>query len=255
MPIRAQSQFAAPLLKPMIEHNNTIVIVTARMSAHGLPGLPMADVAGQPLLIRACRAAASANLGQVLVATPDMPIAEAMRAVGLDAMMSRPRHQGPVILAAEALSLRDPDNRFTHVLLLDVASATGFDHLTLRRSLAGLTNDTVDMVATANLQANASDIALSALGADREVALLRGVETAESPRDGWQLQPLLSFRRSALDRLAAALAVASNPRPHDLAVARDAGLRVAVVQSDRPAKVIDSMPALEALRMEMKDKA
>jgi 3-deoxy-manno-octulosonate cytidylyltransferase (CMP-KDO synthetase) len=254
MPIRAQSQFAAPPHKPMIEHHNTIVIITARMSAHGLPGLPMADVAGQPLVIRACRAAAAANPGHVLVATPDMPIAEALRASGGDAMMSRPRTPGHVNLAADTLALRDPDGRFTHVLLLDVASATGFDDLALRRSLAGLTNDTVDVVATAHWQEQARDIAISALGADREVAMLRGIEIVEDGRAGWQIQPVLSFRRVALDRLAAVLDKSTSPTPHSLVVALDAGLKVAVVQSDRPAMVVDSMPALEALRVEMKDK-
>ena len=73
-------QFAAPSLKPMIENQNTIVVIPARMASTRLPGKPLADIHGLPMIVHVWKRAVEANVGQVLVAAAEVEIAEVGRA-------------------------------------------------------------------------------------------------------------------------------------------------------------------------------
>ena len=55
----------------MIELQNTIVVIPARMASTRLPGKPMADIHGIPLIVHVWRRAVEANVVQVLVAAAE----------------------------------------------------------------------------------------------------------------------------------------------------------------------------------------
>ncbi|MFC7396687.1 3-deoxy-manno-octulosonate cytidylyltransferase [Chelatococcus sp. GCM10030263] len=89
---------------------NPIVVIPARRAASRLPGKPLADIAGEPMIVHVWRRAMEADVGRVLVATDDAEIMEAVRAVGGEAVMTRDDHPSGSDRVFEAMSLLDPDS-------------------------------------------------------------------------------------------------------------------------------------------------
>jgi len=69
---------------------NPIVVIPARMASTRLPGKPLADIAGVPMIVRVWRQAAAAGVGPVVVAAAEREIAEAVEAAGGRAVMTAP---------------------------------------------------------------------------------------------------------------------------------------------------------------------
>jgi 3-deoxy-manno-octulosonate cytidylyltransferase (CMP-KDO synthetase) len=68
------------------------VVIPARYASTRLPGKPLADIAGQPMIVRVAAAARRARNDGVWVATDDERIAAAVRQHGFDAVMTRANH-------------------------------------------------------------------------------------------------------------------------------------------------------------------
>ena len=96
----------------------TLVVIPARMASTRLPGKPLADIAGVPMIVHVWRRAMEANLGRVIVATDSGDIADAVAAVGGEAVMTRAGHPSGSDRIYEALSQIDPDERLEFVINL-----------------------------------------------------------------------------------------------------------------------------------------
>jgi len=86
------------------------VLVPARYASTRFPGKPLADVAGKPMVVRVCERARESGASPVCVATDDARIAEAVRAHGFEARMTRTEHASGterIAEAAAALGLAD----------------------------------------------------------------------------------------------------------------------------------------------------
>jgi CMP-2-keto-3-deoxyoctulosonic acid synthetase len=127
----------------MIEFNNTIVVIPSRMASVRLPGKPLADIHGIPMIVHVWKRAVEANVGKVLVAAAENEIADAIRSHGGDALATDPALRSGSDRVAAALKLRDPQGKFTAVVNLQGDLPT-IDPLAIQRCLAGLTNETVD---------------------------------------------------------------------------------------------------------------
>lgn len=68
------------------------VIIPARMASTRLPGKPLADIGGKPMVVRVAERAALSQAGQVIVATDHADVLAACRAHGIDARMTRDDH-------------------------------------------------------------------------------------------------------------------------------------------------------------------
>lgn len=68
------------------------IIIPARMAASRLPGKPLADIAGRPMIVHVLERAMAACLGPVFVATDSPDIAAAVARAGGRAVMTRPDH-------------------------------------------------------------------------------------------------------------------------------------------------------------------
>ena len=88
---------------------NPIVLIPARMASTRLPGKPLADIHGEPMIVHVWRSAMEADVGPVLVAADDPAIAEAVRAAGGRAVLTRPDHPSGSDRIFEAIGLADPD--------------------------------------------------------------------------------------------------------------------------------------------------
>jgi len=71
---------------------NTLIVIPARLKATRLPGKPMADIHGEPMIVHCWRRAMAAEAGRVIVATDTEEIAEAIRSVGGETIMTREVH-------------------------------------------------------------------------------------------------------------------------------------------------------------------
>ena len=93
----------------MIELKNTIVVIPARMASVRLPGKPLADIHGIPMIVHVWKRAVEANVGQVLVAAAEKEIADVVRSHGGDAIVTDPAPSSGSDRVAAALTLRDPE--------------------------------------------------------------------------------------------------------------------------------------------------
>jgi len=97
---------------------NPIVLIPARMAAARLPGKPLADIHGEPMIVQVWRRAIEADVGRVVVAAGEAEIAEAVIAAGGEAVVTRPSHPSGTDRIHEALNAVDPDGR--HDLIVNV---------------------------------------------------------------------------------------------------------------------------------------
>jgi 3-deoxy-manno-octulosonate cytidylyltransferase (CMP-KDO synthetase) len=87
---------------------STLILIPARMTSTRLPGKPLADIAGRPMIVHVAERAAESGLGRVVVATDTDAVAEAVRAHGFEAVMTRGDHQSGSDRIFEALLALDP---------------------------------------------------------------------------------------------------------------------------------------------------
>ena len=96
----------------------TLIVIPARMHSTRLPGKPMIDIAGEPMIAHVWRRAAAADIGRIVVATDTEAIAEAVRKVGGEAVLTRADHATGSDRVFEAVTHVDPNGDFPIVLNL-----------------------------------------------------------------------------------------------------------------------------------------
>jgi 3-deoxy-manno-octulosonate cytidylyltransferase (CMP-KDO synthetase) len=96
----------------------TLVLIPARMASTRLPGKPLADIAGLPMIVQVLRRAEEANIGRAVVATDTAEIASAVRAHGGEAVMTRADHPSGSDRIFEALERLDPDGKIEMIVNL-----------------------------------------------------------------------------------------------------------------------------------------
>src|SRR5580704_3821305 len=85
-----------------------IVLIPARMASTRLPGKPLAEIAGEAMIVHVLRRAQAAKLGPVVVATDSAEIAAAVDKSGGKAVMTRADHASGSDRIFEALGKADP---------------------------------------------------------------------------------------------------------------------------------------------------
>jgi 3-deoxy-manno-octulosonate cytidylyltransferase (CMP-KDO synthetase) len=87
---------------------STLILIPARMASSRLPGKPLADIAGLPMIVHVLRRAQEAGIGRAVVATDAEEIASAVKAHGGEAVMTRADHPSGSDRIFEALERLDP---------------------------------------------------------------------------------------------------------------------------------------------------
>lgn len=95
---------------------NPIILIPARLSATRMPGKPLADIHGVPMIVHVWRRAMEAGIGEVVVATDAAEIADVVRQVGGRVQMTRTDHPSGSDRIHEALQAIDPDGRHDVVI-------------------------------------------------------------------------------------------------------------------------------------------
>ena len=86
-----------------------LVLIPARMASTRLPGKPLADIAGEPMIVHVMRRAQAAAVGPVVVATDSEAIAACVEKAGGRALMTRADHVSGSDRIFEALAAADPE--------------------------------------------------------------------------------------------------------------------------------------------------
>lgn len=95
-----------------------IVLIPARMAAQRLPGKPLAEIGGEPMIVRVLRRAEAAGVGPVAVAAGDSAIVEAVEAAGGRAVLTDPDLPSGSDRIRAALHALDPGGRHDAVINL-----------------------------------------------------------------------------------------------------------------------------------------
>jgi len=99
-----------PLSLPL-DPSRTLIVIPARMQATRLPGKPMLDIAGAPMIVHVWRRAVAAAAGRVVVATDSEDVMAAIKAAGGEATMTRADHVSGSDRIFEAVNRIDPQAR------------------------------------------------------------------------------------------------------------------------------------------------
>lgn len=82
------------------------VVIPARYASTRLPGKPLLEIAGKPMIAHVCQRAIEAQAEEVVVATDDERIFSAVEKLGIAVVMTHPQHQSGTERIAEVTELR-----------------------------------------------------------------------------------------------------------------------------------------------------
>lgn len=242
---------------------SALVLIPSRMAASRLPGKPLAEIGGEPMIVHVWRRAVEADLGEVAVATDHPDIADAVAAVGGRAVMTRADHPSGSDRIAEALTLLDPDRRHGIVVNLQGDLPTLAPHVT--RETAALLDYPEVMLATAvalatEAEAEAPSVVKmvgSQLGPRRFRALyFTRVRAPSGDGPVYHHIGIYAWRRAALERFVA-LPPSWLERREKLEQLRalEAGMRVDAALVDTVPLGVDTPDDLETARRALGDLA
>lgn len=190
-----------------------IVLIPARMAAQRLPGKPLADIAGAPMIVHVLRRATEAGVGPVAVATDERAIAAAVETAGGRAVMTRSDHATGSDRILEALRVLDP--AAAHDVVVNVqGDLPTLDPRLLRAAVALLDEPATDIGTLASVIVRAEErdaphvvkaIATPLDASGRRLRALYFTRAAAPSGDGPLLHHigLYAYRRAALERFCA----------------------------------------------------
>jgi 3-deoxy-manno-octulosonate cytidylyltransferase (CMP-KDO synthetase) len=234
-----------------------LVLIPARMAATRLPGKPLLDIAGLPMIVHVLRRAEAAGVGRVAVATDTPEIAAAVTSHGFEAVMTRADHPSGSDRIYEALAKLDPGGEAEIVINLQGDFPTiGPDNI--RDVLAPLADPAVDIATLAAdihteeeaLNPNVVKVVGSPTSPKRLRALYFTRATApwgDGPR--YHHIGLYAYRRAALERFVT-LPPSTLEQREKLEQLRavEAGMRIDVTIVDTVPRGVDSPADLETAR-------
>jgi 3-deoxy-manno-octulosonate cytidylyltransferase (CMP-KDO synthetase) len=186
----------------------TLIVIPARMAATRLPGKPLADIAGRPMIAWMVDIARKAGLGPALVAAAEPEIAEAARAAGGEAVLTDPHlasGSDRVFAAAQAF---DPAGVYELVVNLQGDMPT-VDPGAIARAAALLDKSGADIATLVSPSDAASDredpnVVKAIIAADGRALYFTRAPAPSGPGPVLRHVGLYVFRRAALARFVAA---------------------------------------------------
>jgi len=241
--------------------NDVLVLIPARMAATRLPGKPLADIGGLPMIVHVLRCAEAAAVGPVAVATDSDVIAAAVEKAGGRAVMTRSDHASGSDRIFEALEALDPEGR-TRVVVNVQGDLPTLEPQALKAALEPLADGAVDIATIAaeivrseeRDNPNVVKVVGSPLAARRLRALYftrATAPTGEGPL--YHHIGLYAYRRPALKRFVE-LPPSPLERREKLEQLRalEAGMRIDVAIVDTVPLGVDTPQDLETARIMLK---
>jgi 3-deoxy-manno-octulosonate cytidylyltransferase (CMP-KDO synthetase) len=235
----------------------TLVLIPARMAATRLPGKPLLDIAGLPMIVHVLRRAEAARIGRVAVATDTPEIAAAVTSHGGEAVMTRADHPSGSDRIYEALGKLDPGGATEIIVNLQGDFPTILPD-NIRSVLGPLADPAVDIATLAaqihseeeDTNPNVVKVVGSPISEHRLRALYFTRATApwgEGPR--YHHIGLYAYRRAALERFVGLAPSALEQREKlEQLRAIEAGMRIEVTLVDTVPRGVDTPADLVTTR-------
>jgi 3-deoxy-manno-octulosonate cytidylyltransferase (CMP-KDO synthetase) len=222
-----------------------LLVIPARLASTRLPGKPLADLCGAPMIVHVWRRAIEAAVGPVVVACAERAIAVAIEAEGGKAVLTRPDHPSGSDRIFEAVAMLDPDRRHDVVVNLQ-GDLPLIDPAAIRAALLPLADSGVAIATLAapihdDAELRQSSVVKVGVGFAPGARIARALYFSRAPvpaGDGAHYHHigLYAYRRAALERF-----VALPPSPLEQREsleqlrALEAGMRIDVA-------LVDSVP-------------
>jgi 3-deoxy-manno-octulosonate cytidylyltransferase (CMP-KDO synthetase) len=223
---------------------DVLILIPARMASTRLPGKPLLDIAGEPMIVHVMRRAQAARLGEVVVATDSEVIAACVEKAGGRAVMTRADHASGSDRIFEALAVADTQRKSAIIVNVqaDLPTIAPSD---IAAAIAPLADPAVDIATVAaeitRAQERTDPNVVKLVGTpvgERRLRALYFTRAAAPAGEGplYHHIGLYAFRRPALERF-----VALPPAPLEQREkleqlrALEAGMRI-------DATIVDSVP-------------
>ena len=240
-----------------------LIVIPARMASSRLPGKPLADIGGLPMIVQVWRRGVEAGLGRVVVAAAEAEIFDAVTKAGGEAVLTRPDHPSGSDRIFEAVEKLDPAGRHDAIVNLQ-GDLPLIDPAVIRASITALAADPeaeiATLVATIIEPREADDpnvvkaVVSFAPGQDRRGHALYFTRARAPSGEGalYHHIGLYAYRRAALARF-----VGLPPSPLEIRErleqlrALEAGMRIAVARVDAVPYGVDTPADLARARADM----
>jgi 3-deoxy-manno-octulosonate cytidylyltransferase (CMP-KDO synthetase) len=223
---------------------DVLILIPARMASTRLPGKPLLDIAGEPMIVHVMRRAQAARLGEVVVATDSEVVAACVEKAGGRAVMTRADHASGSDRIFEALAVADAQRKSAIIVNVqaDLPTIAPSD---IAAAIAPLADPAVDIATLAaeitRAQERTDPNVVKLVGTpvgERRLRALYFTRAAAPAGEGplYHHIGLYAFRRRALERF-----VALPPAPLEQREkleqlrALEAGMRI-------DATIVDSVP-------------
>ncbi|MEN5083197.1 3-deoxy-manno-octulosonate cytidylyltransferase [Bosea sp. TWI1241] len=237
--------------------SNPLVLIPARMKASRLPGKPLADILGEPMIVHVWRRAVEAGIGAVVVATDEARIVAAVEAAGGRAVMTRADHPTGSDRIREAADIVDPERR--HDVIVNVQG--DFPTLApsaIAASIAPLADPAVDIATLVgeihDAEERTAPSVVKLVGSEVGPRRLRALyfTRATAPYGEGPLYHhvgIYAYRRAALDRFVS-LPQSPLEKRESLEQLRalENGMRIDAMIIDQVPRGVDTPPDLERAR-------
>ena len=236
--------------------SKAIILIPARMASSRLPGKPLADIHGEPMIVRVLKRAQAAGVGEAVVATDSEVVAAAVEKAGGRAVMTRAGHVSGSDRIFEALEDIDPERAFGIVINVQGDLPT-IDPADIRAALSPLTDPKVDIATLAAIIHDPAELTnpnvVKVSGQLVSPARLHATTFTRADAEGrgphYHHIGLYAYRRAALERF-----VTLPPSPNELRErleqlrALDAGMRIDIAIVESVPLGVDTPEDLEKAR-------
>lgn len=246
----------AELGAPATPMPDAIILIPARLASTRLPGKPLADLHGAPMIVHVLRRAEAARIGDVVVATDSEAVAAAVEKAGGRAVMTRSDHVSGSDRVYEALEALDPEHRVDIVVNVqgDLPTINPAD---IRAALKPLDDAQVDIATLAAVitdpaeRTNPNVVKVSGpqIAPNRLQAKTFTRKNATGAAPHYHHIGLYAYRRTALERFVK-LPPSANEQREKLEQLRalDAGMRIDVMVVKSVPLGVDTPEDLEKTR-------
>ena len=223
---------------------NPIILIPARLAATRLPGKPLANIAGTPMIVHVWRRAVAAEVGPVVVACADRAIADAVESAGGRAILTDPNHPTGSDRIHEAIGFIDPSGRHDAVVNVQ-GDLPLLDPAAVRVAIAGLADPETDiatLAATIEDEAALTDTSVNKVvaGFTDPTRPARALYFSKAivpwgPGAHYEHIGLYAYRRAALERFVGLPRGVLEQREHlEQLRALEAGMPISVSLIDAP---------------------
>ena len=236
-----------------------IILIPSRMHASRLPGKPLADIHGRPMIAHVIARAQEADIGPVVVAAADAEIVDAAQTAGAQAVLTDPNLPSGSDRIMVALATIDPERR--HDVVVNVQGdlptiAPNAIQASLRPLEASPPTDIATLVAEIRREEERSNpnVVKAVLAANGRALYFTRATAPTGPGPLWHHIGLYAYRRAALERF-----VALPPSPLEQREkleqlrALEAGMIIAAAEVDDMPLGVDAPEDLERARALLKD--